>query len=130
MQRTPITAPDAGLPIGPYSQAILGEGRLLFVSGQIPLDPATGALAGDDIRIQTRQVLDNLGAILARAGSGFGHVVKTTVFLQDMVDFPAMNEVYAERFAGEAPPARSTIQVARLPKDARVEIECIALVPE
>lgn len=130
MTRTAITAPDAGTPIGPYRQAILADGRTLYVSGQIPLDPATGELAGPDIETQTRQVLANLKAILAQAGTGPEHVVKTTVFLQDLADFAAMNALYADHFPGDTPPARSTLQVAGLPKGARVEIECIALVPE
>jgi len=130
MKQTQITAPQAGTPIGPYSQAILGQGSFLFVSGQIPLDPVTGAVVGDDVQAQTTQVFKNLNAILAQANTDLSRVVKTTVFLQSMADFPAMNEVYAQAFAGTTPPARSTIQVARLPKDALVEIECIALVPE
>ena len=130
MKQTQITAPQAGTPIGPYSQANLGQGSFLFVSGQIPLDPVTGAVVGDDVQAQTTQVFKNLNAILAQANTDLSRVVKTTVFLQSMADFPAMNKVYAQAFEGATPPARSTIQVARLPKDALVEIECIALVPE
>ena len=111
-------------PIGPYSQAIKSNG-LLFISGQIALDPATGEFAGPDIRQQTERVLENLKGILQAAGASFHHVVKTTVFLKDMNDFTAMNEIYARYFAA-APPARSTVQVSRLPKDALVEIELIA----
>ena len=112
-------------PIGPYSQAIKSNG-FLFVSGQIALDPQSGEFVGTDIRQQTERVLENLKAILEAAGSSLKHVVKTTVFLKDMNDFPAMNETYA-RYFNTTPPARSTIQAARLPKDALVEIEVIAV---
>ncbi len=111
-------------PIGPYSQAIKSNG-FLFVSGQVALDPQTGEFVGADVRQQTERVLENLKGILEAAGASFHHVVKTTVFLKDMNDFAAMNEVYARYFAA-APPARSTVQAARLPKDALVEIELIA----
>jgi 2-iminobutanoate/2-iminopropanoate deaminase len=111
-------------PIGPYSQAIRAKG-FLYVSGQVALDPKTGEMAGTDIRQQTERTLDNLKGILEAAGSNLHHVVKTTVFLKDMNDFAAMNEVYAKYFT-LAPPARSTVQVSRLPKDALVEIEVIA----
>jgi len=111
-------------PIGPYSQAIKANG-LLFVSGQIALDPQTGEFAGADVRQQTERVLENLKAILEAAGSSLKHVVKTTVFLKDMNDFPPMNETYARYFSA-TPPARSTVQAARLPKDALVEIDLIA----
>jgi 2-iminobutanoate/2-iminopropanoate deaminase len=111
-------------PIGPYSQAIKSNG-FLFVSGQIALDPQSGEFAGADIRKQTERVLDNLKGILEAAGVSFTHVVKTTVFLKDMNDFATMNEVYARYFTA-APPARSTVQVSRLPKDALVEIELVA----
>ena len=124
--REPIATDDAPQAIGPYSQAIRA-GEFLFVSGQTPLDPATGVLIDGDIAAQTRRVLDSIGAILAKAGTGFDRVVKTSVFLQDMNDFAAMNAVYAEYFPAP-PPARSTIQAARLPRDARVEIDVIALV--
>jgi 2-iminobutanoate/2-iminopropanoate deaminase len=113
-------------PIGPYSQAIKSNG-LLFVSGQIALDPKSGEFVGVDVRQQTERVFENLKVILEAAGTSFHHVVKTTVFLKDMNDFAAMNEVYA-RYFNAAPPARSTIQAARLPKDALVEIEVIASV--
>ena len=122
--KTPIHTPHAPAAIGPYSQAIR-TGGLIFVSGQIPVDPATGAFAGDTIEAQTRQSLENLKAILEEAGSGLDKVVKTTVFLQDMGDFAAMNGIYAEYFA-EPFPARAAVQVGRLPKDALVEIECVA----
>jgi 2-iminobutanoate/2-iminopropanoate deaminase len=111
-------------PIGPYSQAIRTNG-FLYVSGQVALDPKTGEMRGTDVREQTERVLENIKGILEAAGSNLHHIVKTTVFLKDMNDFPAMNEVYAKYFAS-APPARSTVQVSRLPKDALVEIEVIA----
>ena len=120
----PIHTPNAPAAIGPYSQAI-EVGNLIFVSGQIPVDPATGAFAGDDITSQTHQSLKNLRAILEEAGSGLDKVAKTTVFLKDMNDFAAMNAVYAEYFT-EPYPARAAVQVGRLPKDALVEIECVA----
>ena len=112
-------------PIGPYSQAIKSNG-FLFVSGQIALDPQTGEFVGADVRQQTERVLENLKAILEAAGSSLKHVVKTTVFLKDMNDFPAMNATYAQYF-NTTPPARSTIQAARLPKDALVEIDVVAV---
>jgi 2-iminobutanoate/2-iminopropanoate deaminase len=111
-------------PIGPYSQAIKSNG-FLFVSGQIALDPTSGEFVGTDVRQQTERVLENLKAILEAAGTSLKHVVKTTVFLKDMNDFPAMNETYAQYF-NTNPPARSTIQAARLPKDALVEIDVVA----
>ena len=111
-------------PIGPYSQAVRANG-FLYVSGQVAVDPKTGELTGADIQQQTQRTLENLKGILEAAGSNLHHVVKTTVFLKDMNDFAAMNEVYAKFFT-LAPPARSTVQVARLPKDALVEIEVIA----
>jgi 2-iminobutanoate/2-iminopropanoate deaminase len=111
-------------PIGPYSQAIKSNG-FLFISGQIALDPASGEFAGVTVQQQTGRVLENLKAILEAGGVSLSHVVKTTVFLKDMNDFAAMNEVYARYFSA-APPARSTVQVARLPKDALVEIEVVA----
>jgi 2-iminobutanoate/2-iminopropanoate deaminase len=111
-------------PIGPYSQAIRANG-FLYVSGQVALDPKTGEFVGTDIQQQTQRTLENVRAILEAAGSNMHHVVKTTVFLKDINDFAAMNEVYGKFFT-LAPPARSTVQVARLPKDALVEIEVIA----
>lgn len=125
MSKEVIRSDAAPLPIGPYSQAIRAGG-LLFLAGQIPLDPATGQMAAGDIKTQTRRVLQNLAAVLEAAGSSMDRVVKTTVFLKDMNDFGAMNEEYTSFFK-ELPPARSTVQVARLPRDALVEIECIAL---
>lgn len=110
---------------GPYSQAIVA-GDLVFCSGQIPIDPATDQFVEGDIGAQTRRVLDNLAVVLAAAGSDLAHVTKTTVFLADLNDFNAMNETYAQRFAQHRP-ARSTVQVARLPRGARIEIECVAV---
>jgi len=112
--------------IGPYSQAIKANG-MVYCSGQIPIDPATGQFVSDDVAAQTEQVFKNLEAVLAAAGTGLGNVVKTTVFLADMGDFAAMNDVYS-RFFSENKPARATVQAARLPRDARVEIDCIATV--
>jgi 2-iminobutanoate/2-iminopropanoate deaminase len=111
-------------PIGPYSQAVKAGG-FIYLSGQVALDPKTGDLIGSDIRRQTEQTLENVKGILEAAGTNLHHVVKTTVFLKDMNDFAAMNEVYARYFTA-APPARSTVQVSRLPKDALLEIEVIA----
>ena len=120
-----IKTEDAPKAIGPYSQAVVAGG-FVFASGQIPTDPATGQFVEGGVSEQTRQVLRNLSKVLEAAGTGLERVVKTTVFLADMNDFAAMNEVYA-RFFGENPPARSTVQAARLPRDARVEIDVIAL---
>lgn len=111
--------------IGPYSQAVKAGG-MVFCSGQIPLDPATGEFVSDDVSEQTEQVLKNLGAVLAAAGTSFANVVKTTIFLADMNDFTAVNQVYG-RYFSDNKPARATVQAARLPRDAKVEIECIAL---
>jgi 2-iminobutanoate/2-iminopropanoate deaminase len=122
--REPLSTPNAPAAIGPYSQAIRA-GDYLFVSGQIPLDPATGTLVDGDVAAQTHRVLRNLGAILEAAGASFQHVVKTTVYLADMAEFAAMNEVYGTYFPAP-PPARATIQAARLPRDVRVEIELVA----
>ena len=120
-----IQTPNAPAAIGPYSQAV-HEGGTIYVSGQLPINPATGEFAGADIRAQARQSLENIKAILAAAGTDMAHVVKTTVLLQDMADFAAMNEVYAEYFS-EPYPARAAFQVAKLPKDALVEIEAVAV---
>ena len=125
--REPVSSPDAPKAIGPYSQAIRA-GNLLFLSGQIPLDPQTGNVVPGDITAQTERVLRNISAVLKAAGAGFGQVVRTTVFLADMNEFGAMNEVYGT-FVVNPPPARSTVQVARLPKDVRVEIDVIAVLP-
>jgi 2-iminobutanoate/2-iminopropanoate deaminase len=119
-----VSSPDAPKAIGPYSQAVRA-GQLLFLSGQVPLDPATGQMVAGDIAAQTRRVFENLGAVLKAGGRSFADVVRTTVFLADMNDFAAMNEVYGQYFS-EPYPARATVQVARLPKDARVEIDMIA----
>jgi 2-iminobutanoate/2-iminopropanoate deaminase len=123
--RDGISTADAPKAIGPYSQAVR-MGNLVFVSGQMAINPATGALVDTDIAAMTRQVFTNIGAILKAAGLSFDHVARTTVYLADMNDFAAMNAVYAEFFSSPAP-ARSTIQVARLPKDARIEIDVIAV---
>jgi len=123
--RQVITTDTAPKAIGPYSQAIRSAG-LLFLAGQIPLDPATMQLVEGDIAKQTERVLENIKAILAAAGSSLDRVVKTTVFLKDMNEFAAMNEMYG-RYFPQNPPARSTVEAARLPRDARVEIEVIAL---
>jgi len=127
IMKQPVKTDKAPAAIGPYSQAIELQvtGKLLFTSGQIPLVPATGAMVEGDIKAQTTQALENLKAVLTAAGSSLHKVIKTTVFLADMNDFAAMNEVYATYFEG-ATPARSAVQVSRLPKDARVEIEAIA----
>jgi 2-iminobutanoate/2-iminopropanoate deaminase len=129
MPRQTISTPDAPKAIGPYAQAVSATaGRMIFCSGQIPLDPTTGELIGTgDVRVQTERVMKNLAAVLAAAGASFAHVTKTTIYLADLQDFAAVNEVYA-RFVGEAPPARATIQVAGLPKGASVEIDAIAVV--
>jgi 2-iminobutanoate/2-iminopropanoate deaminase len=119
-----ISSDKAPKAIGPYSPAVRA-GQLVFLSGQVPMDPASGNLIEGDIAAQTRRVFENLGALLTAAGLSFTNVVRTTVFLADMNDFAAMNQVYATYFA-EPFPARSTVQVARLPKDARVEIDLIA----
>jgi 2-iminobutanoate/2-iminopropanoate deaminase len=119
------TSSAAPAPIGPYSQAI-AAGGLLFVSGQVAIDPATGQVISGDVAAQTEQVLKNLLAILREAKMGQENVVKTTVFLTDMADFAAMNEVYARTFGGKEPPARSTVQVTALPKGVNVEIDLIA----
>jgi 2-iminobutanoate/2-iminopropanoate deaminase len=119
-----ISSPDAPKAIGPYSQAVRA-GQLLFVSGQVPLDPDTGQIVGGDIAAQTRRVFANLAAVLAAGDRSFADVVRTTVFLADMNDFAAVNDVYGQYFS-EPYPARATVQVARLPKDARVEIDLIA----
>ena len=127
--REAVSSPQAPPAIGPYSQAvkIATAGSLLFVSGQIPLDPDTGKMVDGDLAAQTHRVFKNLSAILAAAGTSFDNVVKTTVYLADMNDFPAMNEIYATYFSSPAP-ARATVQAARLPRDARVEIDLIAVV--
>jgi len=124
-QKQAIASPDAPSAIGAYSPAIRA-GNLLFVSGQVPMNPATGTLVDGDITAQTEQVMRNLGALLKAAGAGFEHVVKTTVYLADMNDFAAMNVVYGSYMVAP-PPARATVQVARLPRDVKVEIDLIAV---
>ena len=124
--RESVSSPDAPGAIGPYSPAIRA-GNLLFLSGQIPLDPHTGQMVDGDVAAQTEQVMRNIAALLRAAGAGFEHVVRTTVFLADMNEFAAMNAVYG-RFVVDPPPARATVQVSRLPRDARVEIDVIAVV--
>lgn len=121
-----ISTDKAPGAIGPYSQAVKVE-NMVFCSGQIPIDPATNEFVSNDVAEQTAQVLKNLTAVLEAAGSSLNNVVKTTVFLADMNDFGAMNEIYAQYF-NENKPARATVQAARLPRDARVEIECIAVI--
>jgi 2-iminobutanoate/2-iminopropanoate deaminase len=121
-----ITTDRGPKPIGPYSQAVKANG-FLFLSGQVALDPKTSAMLSGDIREQTARVLENVKGILEAAGSNLHHVVKTTVFLKDINEFPAMNEVYGRYFT-TAPPARSTVEIARLPKDALVEIEVVATI--
>jgi 2-iminobutanoate/2-iminopropanoate deaminase len=121
-----IATDRAPRAIGPYSQAVLSNG-LAFLSGQIPLDPATNQIVEADIAAQTERVLENLKAVLAACGSSLAQVLKTTVYLKDMAEFPRMNEVYA-RYFPENPPARATVEVARLPRDVRVEIDAIASV--
>ena len=130
MTRQVIQTDQAPAPVGPYNQAIAASGQMLFVAGQIPLDPVTNAIVGEgDIQQQTQQAIANLTAILTAAGASLNDVVKTSVFLKDMNDFAAMNAVYAEHFGDEQAPARACVEVARLPKDVLVEIDCIAVIP-
>ena len=124
MAREVLSSPGAPAAIGPYSAGVRA-GQLVFLSGQIPLDPATGQMVDGDVSVQTRRVMENLGALLQAAGLSFGHVVRCTIFLADMNDFAAVNQVYGCYFT-EPFPARATVQVARLPRDSRVEIDCIA----
>jgi 2-iminobutanoate/2-iminopropanoate deaminase len=123
-----VSTEHAPKAIGPYSQAIVSNG-FAFLSGQIPLDPVTGQLIEGDIAAQTARVLDNLKAVLEASGSSLRQVVKTTVYLKDMAEFARMNEIYA-RYFPDNPPARATVQAARLPRDVRVEIDCIAVVAQ
>lgn len=124
MEKTIIATPNAPKALGPYSQAVR-VGDFLFLSGQIPLQPETGELVTESFEAQVRQVFENLKAVLNAAGADFSHVVKTTVFLKNMDDFAQMNGIYAEFFPS-APPARSTVQAAKLPRDVAIEIEAIA----
>ena len=126
-ERRTLSTDDAPAAIGPYSQAVT-HGGLVYCSGQVALDPATMEVVEGGIEAQTRQVLQNLGNVLRAAGSGFEHVLKTTVYLKDMGEFAAMNAIYAEAFGTSAPPARATVEVSRLPKDVVVEIDCVAVV--
>ncbi len=129
MERTIINTNKAPAPVGPYNQAVAVTGQLVFVAGQIALDPATGKLVGlGDVATQTEQVIANLKAILEAAGASFDNVVKTSVFLKDMNDFGTVNQVYGKYFGGDNAPARACVEVSRLPKDVAVEIECIAAV--
>lgn len=126
-----ICTDRAPAPVGPYNQAIMAKGQMLFVAGQIPLDPQTNQIVGgDDVQQQTEQVMANIEAILKAAGATWQNVVKTTVFLADMKDFAAMNAIYARYFEPATAPARAAVEVARLPKDVRVEIECIAMISD
>ena len=125
MAKQIVSTPEAPAAVGPYSQAVKANG-LVFCSGQIPLSPETGELAGDSITAQTEQCLKNLSAVLAAAGTSTAEIVKVTAYLVDMGDFPEFNSVY-ERFFDDEPPARATVGVAALPKGARVEVECMAL---
>jgi 2-iminobutanoate/2-iminopropanoate deaminase len=126
-ERTIVATAGSPAAIGPYSQGIVANG-FIFTAGQIPLDPETMQLVDGDITAQTERVLQNLGAVLAAAGSGFERIVKTTCFLADLNDFSAFNAVYG-RYFGVNPPPRSTVQVAKLPLGSLVEVECVALVP-
>jgi len=126
MKKEAVLTKDAPAPIGPYSQAIR-SGNLLFCSGQIPLDPVSGQLVGaGDVKAQTKRVMENISAVLKAGGATFDQIVKTTIFLKSMGDFPMVNEIYGTYFTGVAP-ARSTVEVARLPKDVSVEIEVLAV---
>jgi len=127
--KTVLSSPGAPKAIGPYSQGIAAPpGRTLWLSGQIPLEPATGEIVAGDVAAQARRVMENLGAVLAAGGASFDDVVKATIYLVDLADFAKVNEVYGSSFTG-APPARATVQVAALPRGARVEIDCVAVVP-
>ena len=129
MSKRVIRTDKAPAPVGPYNQAIAASGEIIFVAGQIPLDPNTAKIVGEgDVTVQTQQVMANLEAILTAAGASFDDVVKTSVFLADMNDFAAMNAVYAKSFDEATAPARACVQVSRLPKDVLVEIECIAVI--
>jgi len=128
MKPQPIYTPDAPPPVGPYRQAVCAQGRWVFLAGQIPLNPQ-GQVVGEDIETQTRQVMENLGAVLRAAGCDWSQVVKTTIYLVDLGDFAAMNRVYEAYFPPDYAPARACVQVARLPKDVRIEMDAIAVLP-
>ena len=129
MDKKIVLTEKAPKPIGPYSQGVVTAPGLLFAAGQIPVDPATGDLVQGDIRAQTRRVLENLQSVLEAGGASLRTVVKTTVFMKDLDDFATMNEVYGEYFK-DSPPARSAVEVARLPKDANIEIEAVAILEQ
>lgn len=129
MSKQVIRTDKAPAPVGPYNQAIATSGKMLFVAGQVPLDPQSGNLVGDgDIQAQTKQVMKNIEGILTEAGADWNSVVKTSVFLTDLANFSAMNQIYAQYFEEETAPARACVEVSRLPKDVLVEIECIAVI--
>ena len=129
MSKKVIRTKQAPAPVGPYNQAIATSGQMLFIAGQIPLDPQSGNIVGEgDITAQTKQVMSNIEAILVEAGSNWDNVVKTSVFLSDLTNFTPMNQVYAQSFAEDTAPARACVEVSRLPKDVLVEIECIAVI--
>lgn len=129
MSKKIIRTDKAPAPVGPYNQAIATSGQMLFVAGQVPLDPQSGQIVGEgDIQAQTQQVMINLEAILTEAGANWDSVVKTSVFLTDLANFTPMNEVYARYFSEDTAPARACVEVSRLPKDVLVEIECIAVI--
>ncbi len=131
MSKQIIRTDKAPAPVGPYNQAVIATGKMLFVAGQIPLNPTNGEIVGaDDITAQTEQVMKNMGAILTEAGASWEDVVKTSVFLSDLTNFGAMNTVYAQYFPEKTAPSRACVEVARLPKDVLVEIECIAVLSE
>ena len=128
MSKEIIRTNSAPAPVGPYNQAVVAQGKMVFVAGQIPLNPETGEIVGaGDITKQTQQVMANMGAILTEAGASWDNVVKTSVFLSDLANFVPMNQVYAQYFPEETAPARACVEVSRLPKDVLVEIECIAV---
>ena len=129
MSKKVIRTDKAPAPVGPYNQAIVTTGQMLFIAGQVPLDPKSGNIVGEgDITAQTQQVMTNIEAILNEAGANWENVVKTSVFLTDLANFSSMNQVYAEYFVEDTAPARACVEVSRLPKDVLVEIECIAVI--
>ena len=129
MTKKIIRTDKAPAPVGPYNQAIAVSGEMLFIAGQIPLDPKTGTIIGEgDITAQTKQVMVNIQAVLEAAGADWDNVVKTSVFLSDLANFTAMNQIYAQYFSEDTAPARACVEVSRLPKDVLVEIDCIAVI--